>query len=278
MDGTFKVCSKIFYQLYVIHSSSAHGMLPELFCLLPDKKTATYHRLFFLLKAKADGLGLNFNPKAIMVDFELAVHNVIRLVLPTTLIRGCFFHYGQALFRKLQHLKLSYRLKSNDEIRKWFRMFLGLAFVAVPHLQEAFNVIKSMDLPEQYRLKCSKFHEYFLDTWLCGSYPGDIWTHFNSSTPRTNNGCKGYNSRLSRRVVISHPNIYELITILKQEHANKAAFLVQLEAGHCPQKKRKLDKLVDERIRQYGLSYMLCEMNMKDYLCNCGDVLRSDFE
>ena len=32
MDGTFKVCSKIFYQLYVIHSSSAHGMLPELFC------------------------------------------------------------------------------------------------------------------------------------------------------------------------------------------------------------------------------------------------------
>ena len=81
-----------------------------------------------------------------------------------------------------------------------------------------------------------------------------------------------------RRVVISHPNIYELITILKQEHANKAAFLVQLEAGHCPQKKRKLDKLVDERIRQCGLSYMLCEMNMKDYLCNCGDVLRSDFE
>ena len=157
-------------------------------------------------------------------------------------------------------------------------MFLGLAFVPVPHLQEAFNVIKSMDLPEQYRLKCSKFHEYFLDTWLCGSYPRDIWTHFNSSTPRTNNGCKGYNSRLSRRVVISHPNIYELITILKQEHANKAAFLVQLEAGHCPQKKRKLDKLVDERIRQYGLSYMLCEMNMKDYLCNCGDVLRSDFE
>ena len=73
MDGRFKVCSKIFYQLYVIHSSSATGMLPELFCLLPDKKTATYHRLLSLLKAKADDMGLNFSPKAIMVDFELAV-------------------------------------------------------------------------------------------------------------------------------------------------------------------------------------------------------------
>ena len=138
-----------------------------------------------------------------------------------------FFHYGQTLFRKLQLLKLSYRLKSNEEIRKWFRMFLALAFVPAPHLLEAFNVIKSMDLPEQYRLKCSKFNEYFLDTWLCGKYPGDVWTHFNSSTPRTNNGYEGYKSRLSRRVVISHPNIYELITILNQEHANKAAFLVQ---------------------------------------------------
>ena len=257
---------------------------PDCFASYQIRKTVTYHRLFSLLKAKADGLGLNFNPKAIMVDFELAVHNVIRLVLPTTLIRGCFFHYGQALFRKLQHLKLSYRLKSNEEIRKWFRMFLGLAFVLVPHLQEAFNVIKSMDLPEQYRMKCSKFHEYFLDTWLCGSYPGNIWTHFNSSTPRTtNNGCEVYNSRISRRVVISHPNIYELNTILKQEHDNKAAFrcncrLTTAGWAYCPQKKRKLDKLVDERIRQCGLSYMLCEMNMKDYLCNCGDVLRSDFE
>ena len=95
MDGTFKVCSKIFYQLYVIHSSSAHDMLPELFCLLPDKKTATHHRLFSLLKAKADGLGLNFNLKSIMVDFEFAVHNVIRLVMSSTLIRRCSFTMGR---------------------------------------------------------------------------------------------------------------------------------------------------------------------------------------
>ena len=133
---------------------------------------------------------------------------------------------------------------------------------------------------EQYRLKCSKSNEYFLDTWLCGNYPDDIWTHFNSWTPRTNNGCEGYNSRLSRRVVISHPNIYELITILKQEHDNKSAFLVQLEDGHCPQKKRKLDRFVDQRIRQCGLSSMLYVIwiIMKDYLFNCGDVLWSDFE
>ena len=30
----------------------------------------------------------------------------------------------------------------------------------------------------------------------------DIWTHFNNSTPRTNNGWEGYNSRLYRRATI----------------------------------------------------------------------------
>ena len=34
----------------------------------------------------------------------------------------------------------------------------------------------------------------------------DIWTHFSSSTPRSNNGCEGYNSRLYRKVVIIYRN------------------------------------------------------------------------
>ena len=46
-----------------------------------------------------------------------------------------------------------------------------LTFDPVPHLQETFNVIKSMDLPEQYRLKCSKFNKYFLDTWVMWQLP-----------------------------------------------------------------------------------------------------------
>ena len=78
---------------------------------------------------------------------------------------------------------------------------------------------------------------------------GDIWTHFNSSTPRTNNRCEGYNRRLYRRVVISHPNINEMITILMQEHVNKAAFLIQLEAVHCLHKKSKFNRFVDQFIR-----------------------------
>ena len=33
-----------------------------------------------------------------MVDLELAVHNVIRLLLPNTVTTGCLFHFAQDIY------------------------------------------------------------------------------------------------------------------------------------------------------------------------------------
>ena len=274
IDGTFKVCSEIFHQLYIIYSSTRYGILPELFCFLPDKKPETYHRLFFLIQSKAMSLGLSFTPKTIMVDFDVTIHNVIRLLLPNTLIKGCFFHFAQLIFRKLRSIKISNCLKSNDDIRKWFRMFLGMASMPIPHLQRAFNAITSINLPKEHQQECNDFHHYFMETWLCGNYPGEMWTYFNSTLPRTNNSCKGYISRLSRRAMNAHLNIFELIKVLKHEHINKAVSILQLEAGHCNKKKRKLDRDIAQRLREYGLSYLVCDMDIETYLLKCGDVAR----
>ena len=70
---------------------------PELYCFLPDKLTTTYEYLLRTLKSKAMENGLVFAPPTIMVDYELAIHNAIRSVLSNTTIKGCLFHYGQAL-------------------------------------------------------------------------------------------------------------------------------------------------------------------------------------
>lgn len=36
----------------------------------------------------------------ILGDFELAPHSAIRELLPNEILRGCWFHFIQALFRK----------------------------------------------------------------------------------------------------------------------------------------------------------------------------------
>ena len=101
MDGTFKVCPRFFYQLYIIHSHCYNTVLPELFCLLPDTQTTTYYRLFTVIHSKCIDHQIALSPSTIIVDYEVAVHNVVRSVFPNLTLHGCLFHYGQALYRKL---------------------------------------------------------------------------------------------------------------------------------------------------------------------------------
>ena len=116
-------------------------VLPELFCLLPDKKVATYHRLLSLRITKYAEREYCLT---IIVDFELAVHNVVRTLFPASSLKGCLFHFGQALRRKLQELGLSAKYgKEDNGVSKWFRLFIGTAFVPPPQAMTAYQLITS---------------------------------------------------------------------------------------------------------------------------------------
>ena len=107
IDGTFKVGPRLFYQLYLIYSHCYNIVLQELFCLLPDKQTTTYHRLFTLIQSKCIDHQIALRPSTIIVDFEVVVHNVVRSVFPNSTLHGCLFYYDQAFSRKLPKLGLS---------------------------------------------------------------------------------------------------------------------------------------------------------------------------
>jgi len=62
------------------------------------------------------------SPQLVILDFEQAAHNAVREVFPNSRIKSCQFHWGQALFRKIQELGLkSYYSK----IGKWLKMFFS---------------------------------------------------------------------------------------------------------------------------------------------------------
>ena len=49
---------------------------------------------------------------AVMVDFELAVLNAITTSFPDSSKKGCFFHFSQAIFKKIQSLGLQVDTKT----------------------------------------------------------------------------------------------------------------------------------------------------------------------
>ncbi|XP_067668191.1 uncharacterized protein [Haliotis asinina] len=217
VDGTFDTSPKLFYQVISVHAFVLGVMMPLVFGLLPNKSSATYYRFFSLLKEKASGLGYQLKPLYIMQDFELGLMKAAGGVFDNVQIKGCYFHYAQSLWRKLQNIGLSIHYQSDSGVRKWFRMLLALPFVPVTQVKDAFMFIKS-DTPNAQRIE--EFVEYFRRTWMDGSYPLIMWNYFKYDGPRTNNHVEGFHTRLMKKAGKSHPNLFEVVQLFIHEEAS----------------------------------------------------------
>ena len=67
------------------------------YCLLPGKSCAIYQRTLEIIECKAEELGLELRPDEVLTDFQLATIQGIELAFPTTEVKGCLFHFSQAL-------------------------------------------------------------------------------------------------------------------------------------------------------------------------------------
>ena len=129
-----------------------------------------HSRLFKLLIAKVQELDCKLKHAHIMLDFELAVYNVLSLLFPECHIKGCLSHHSQALWRKLQQLGLCTYYKNDGNVRDWFRMLLRLPFVPVEHVHQAFTVIITCHTPSKLPSELvHAFYSYYESTWLNGS-------------------------------------------------------------------------------------------------------------
>jgi hypothetical protein len=91
VDGTFKACPGVFYQIFVIHAFIDLKALPMLYALLPKKRQNIYVEPFESLKTLDQAL----EPVSVIVDFEQASINAKMHVFPNTRIVGCAFYVAQ---------------------------------------------------------------------------------------------------------------------------------------------------------------------------------------
>lgn len=73
MDGTFKVCPEIFFQVYTVHALLNNQTFPCVFALLPNKTEESYNR--FLSEVLNAVRNVGNEPDDILVDFERAALN-----------------------------------------------------------------------------------------------------------------------------------------------------------------------------------------------------------
>ncbi|KAL8619647.1 hypothetical protein ACOMHN_019702 [Nucella lapillus] len=107
VDATFKVVKAPFTQLWSVHTfarvDNKTTQLPLAFALMSGKRRRDYQAVLQALKGelrRLHGEDAFFSLEAALADFEAAVWQAFRQEFPGVELRGCSFHWGQAVFRK----------------------------------------------------------------------------------------------------------------------------------------------------------------------------------
>ena len=85
------------------------------------RRIKDYTQLFTALKNEAKTHNLVLDPQVLMADFELAVIASFRLSFKNAKVKGCLFHFGQSLFKKLSQLHLKEDYLEDESFRVKFK-------------------------------------------------------------------------------------------------------------------------------------------------------------
>ena len=88
---------------------------------------------------------VDLDPKTVLADYELAIRNSVSTIWPCTVVRGCLFHFKQALLRKAASIGLAlfYNYKIiGSPVRRTIQLLGALAFVPEGDVYDAYHKIK----------------------------------------------------------------------------------------------------------------------------------------
>ena len=196
VDGKFSNCPREFVQSFVLRLRVQRGKMVTIetfaLALLKGKSQLFYEEFFRIIKA-------NHCPHFpyLICDFELAISNAVRIVLPNVEIRGCYFHYQQNLHRKKRQIERWTAQKVSEQALR----LLSLA----PFLKRCSTyiekLIKGIELDGENLFRHPDFKlASYVHRVYCGRLHGIFFQDLRRLIVRTNNSCEGFNSGLNKRL------------------------------------------------------------------------------
>ncbi len=91
-------------------------------------------------------------------------------------------------------------------------------------------------------------------------------TNINNNLPRTNNNLEGYNGKLKRYIVISHPNIFNAVEALQKEEVAAGVKYHRAIQGYKPDPRKKLYVTKDGSYGAYKELYLNEDITIEVYM------------
>ena len=104
---------------------------------MKKKCTGGYLEIFQKLKELCPEFALS----VFISDFEKALKRAVKTAFPNAKIMGCYFHYSQAILRKVNNLGLKRLYRKNKIVQRVVRMLIQLALLPYNKIQQGFDQI-----------------------------------------------------------------------------------------------------------------------------------------
>lgn len=190
---------------------------------------------------------ISLRGRGFIIDFEKAMRIALHKVDDSLNILGCWFHFCQALRRKVASLKDLFKLqKENIEARNIIRKFQCLALLPSARIIEIFTELCKEALNKSKHF--ADFVDYFHDEWIKRVKP-QYFSVFKQNT-RTTASAENFNGR-SNKTFKTHGNFYHFCETMQKEELATAEQL-ELVIGGTIEKTRQStfykqrSKLIDE--------------------------------
>ena len=179
----------------------------------------TFQVFLYLVQEKLKEMGILFNVKEIITDFELNIHKSVDEMLPGVSLLGCFFHLVKAFKKKIEQKKMKMEYENNPLFHKFIKQSVALSSLPLEDVETGYNWLKenvSFDDPKIESFKI-EFLQYIDTYWLNGCIPPYVWSTWGRKDDWTNNNQEGYNSKMNRELKQQHPSPGILLCFLKQQ-------------------------------------------------------------
>ncbi|VDI73534.1 Hypothetical predicted protein [Mytilus galloprovincialis] len=109
------------------------------------------------------------------------------------------------------------------------------------------NMTSALDSHLDTSTPTLNFTDYVTSYWVESNQR--LWNHYATEGPRTTNHFEGLHSKVKKLVKAAHPNIFNMISLLRQEEAVHALTLLQYRAGGKRIPRKRKYREIDNRLQ-----------------------------
>jgi hypothetical protein len=198
LDGTFRTAPLPYKQFLTIQGYLNGFVVPMVFVLLPGKLSVLYRRVLQHIKQRIWQItGSQVAPNKIVCDFEKSLHIAIQFEFPRTKIMGCYYHFCQSLWRRVQGVGLAGSYIRDRKLKQFIRRIMAIAVIPTLLVMQNFQLLCSGRRFDRLIVHYPNLQQWvnYVDRIYVGrnaNFPPASWNVYDrNSDTRTNNHLEG---------------------------------------------------------------------------------------